>query len=120
MMPTLLRQTGQAAQKQPRGLMFLGTILMIAFAGSVAGITVLYVASTQARIGEFHRTHAAAEAAAEAGLVWALNQLQSTPTLNFTAASDVTIGTYSVDITIDPCPPTCFPATRRLQARVTY
>lgn len=100
----------------------MGTVLMITFAGAVAGLTVLYVASTQARIGEFHRTHGGAEAAAEAGLVMVMDQLRTSPNLNYAqGVNDLTVGAYNVDVYNDPpnCP--CAPGTQRtLHAKVTY
>ncbi|MBI2495743.1 MAG: hypothetical protein HYW10_04165 [Candidatus Omnitrophica bacterium] len=58
--------------------------------------------------------------AAEAGLVWAQQQLWVTPTSSFAGNPDITIGGIGVDITVNPpcgatpCPP------QTLQARVSY
>ena len=53
----------------------LGLALIIAFLASLAAYTLLSVAASQAMHGRFHREHASARHAAEAGLVSAYQQL---------------------------------------------
>ena len=99
----------------------LGMVVMIALATAIGAYTILIASMNQAQQGVGNANRMRARYAAEAGLVWAQQQLWGTPTLSFTSSSpDITIGGRGIEITVSPvcvatpCPP------QTLQARVSY
>ena len=57
----------------------LGVAILTALVSSVAAYIILMLALTQARLARFHRERIRARYAAEAGVIWAQQQLWTTP-----------------------------------------
>jgi len=85
----------------------LGFAIMTAFLASLAAYAMLVIAASQAQHARFHREHASARHAAEAGLVWARERLTREfaggPTFCGTPGPP-DINGMSVEVTVSPCP----------------
>ena len=93
----------------------LWIVIVTALICSVAAYTMLMMAVSQARRGQFYANRTKARYAAEAGLVWAMQRLWQAPT-NFTAGTtDVTVDGMNVDVI-----GACNPGPCTLQAKVMY
>ena len=101
--------------------MALGAAVITALLCAVAAYTILLIATSQARRAKIFQERYAARYAAEAGLVWAKEQLWSDSTWSSGVGppADLTINGFDVDIDLPPC--TATPCeTRQLKAKVIY
>ncbi|MBI4343528.1 MAG: hypothetical protein HY601_01765 [Candidatus Omnitrophica bacterium] len=101
----------------------LGIVIITAVVAAIAAAAALQIAIAQSRHARAFRERARAQAAAEAGLVWAMEQLRADSTLTFDAPVDVVIpGITSVeDIPVDIVPTCAAPCQNRtLRATVVY
>jgi len=101
-----------------KGIIF-GLVIASAFVFSVAAFMVLTMTHARFQRVGFETQRLKAHYAAEAGLVWAMQQLWVTPTWSSGAGTDLTIETYPVDVTIAACSQTpC--EDRTLKAKVSF
>ena len=117
-MVTLRRRQEPSARE--RGVI-LGVAIAIALLASIAAYTVLQIGMYQARHAEFYRDHTASRYAAEAGLVWAQQNLYANPTWGG-GTLPVAVGGANVNVVVTVNPP-CAVAPcpgRTVQAKVTY
>ncbi|MDP3722143.1 MAG: hypothetical protein Q8R91_01430 [Candidatus Omnitrophota bacterium] len=89
----------------------LGVVILSSIAFSVAAFAMLTMAmSGHFRSEQHHRKRLEARYAAEAGVVWAMQQIWTDPDILanplkcFAANPDVTIEAFDVDIIAEPCP----------------
>ena len=104
--------------------MVLGIVVVMAFIAAVASYTILLVAASQARQGQFWRQRFRARYAAEAGIVWAMERLWANQA--YCGAPDPppfdTDGDGVADTTVDVTMSGCGggAANRTISAAVTY
>ena len=101
-----------------RGFALAATVIT-ALLCAVAAYVILLIATSQARRAKVFQERYAARYAAEAGLVWAKEQLWANPTWSPNPGTDVTINGLAVDILLPTCSSNpC--EERQLQAKVIY
>ena len=104
-----------------RGLA-LAMVIMAALLTAIAAYAILLVATSQAKQGRFNVDRTRTRHAAEAGLVWAHQQLLTDPYWTPGAAPHVTIDGFGIEIMLPSCgvtAPTPCPS-RKLTAKVIY
>ncbi len=98
-----------------RGAVLMAALIS-ALLSSIASYLVLQLAIAQGRQAKFHREHVEARHAAEAGLVFAYEQLVNDSA--YCGAPDPPpMGTLTVDVTVAPCGGL---APRTVSAKVIY
>ena len=106
----------------------LAAVTALALAAAIAAYGLLIIAVSQARHTTFIERRVRAGYAAEAGIAWAMEQLQTNSTFSSAAGStDVTVdpdpGVPGDEISVDIILPACTATPcedRRIQARVSY
>ncbi len=104
----------------------LAAMMMASAVFSAAAYSILFLAVSQARQAESLEDRVQARYAAEAGIVWAMAQLQANPDLRFSAGTTdldgvtgIDLGGYRVDV-FDDCPALPNPCVNRtLKATAT-
>lgn len=96
----------QRGHQGTEGGFILTIVVGVALICSVLAYGVLFSSVAQARRTQFYRERSAARYAAEAGLVWAFEQLWQDPSW---AGGTLPLGGVSVDVTLPPCGTPCTP-----------
>ena len=112
--------SGRTMRARERGFV-LGAVAVSSIVFSIAAFTALTVAlSGRRQSTQFHEQRLSARYAAEAGLVWAMQQLQADPSFSSPAGNvDVTVGGLEVDVVVPPCAQDPCEG-RTVQAKVRY
>ena len=98
--------------------MILGMVIMMAVIGSIASYGVLQIAVNQSLHARFHGERTRARYAAEAGIVWAQQQLWNDPT--YCGDPDPPPAQFDgivVDVIVSP---PCVPGSHTISAKVVY
>lgn len=100
----------------------LGMVIFIALIASIAAITVLQIAVAQARQAKFYSERTRSRYAAEAGLVWAQQNLYTNPTWQPAGPLPVPVGGTVVNVVVTVAPPCGAPPcpNQTISSKVTY
>ena len=105
----------------------LGLVTVMALACAIASYTVLMMAGSDVRQGGFYEGRTESRYAAEAGLIWAMQQLWVDPYWQSAAGTtDVTVDVNGRPVNVDIIMPSCGVVaptpcpSRSLQAKVVY
>ena len=93
----------------------LGMVILIAVVFSIAAFTVLIVVLSQARVAAFYKKRVKAQYVAEAGAVWAMQQLWVNPA--FCGPGSVTLNGQTATVTVSNCG---VGNTQTVKSKVTY
>jgi Tfp pilus assembly protein PilX len=112
----LMRRAGSGQERAA----VLGLALLASVLASIMAFTVLQVAMSQARIGQFYYDRTRSRYAAEAGIVWAQQRLRADPAFTdlLDGTADIVLDGIGVDVGVPGCAPA--PCRQTIQAKVVY